>query len=73
MDPQTDEEQFFAHYYSPDVRASLPFMQLEDETPVLQALKSAGFRDVEFVLLPADFAEPEEECRPYVVVAYHAL
>lgn len=68
--PQTDQEKFFSQYYTPEVRASLPFIDLQNETALLRALEGAGFGDIDFELLPAEFEDPEEEHRPYVVVAY---
>jgi ubiquinone/menaquinone biosynthesis C-methylase UbiE len=67
--PPSEQEKYFYQYYTPNVRAALPFMRLQSETPLLEAFTEAHFRDVAFELLGEDLSGVPG-FREYALVAY---
>jgi ubiquinone/menaquinone biosynthesis C-methylase UbiE len=67
--PPTEQERYFNQYYTPDVRAALPFMQLQSETPLLAAFTEARFCNLAFELLAEELSDALGY-REYALIAY---
>jgi ubiquinone/menaquinone biosynthesis C-methylase UbiE len=67
--PPSEQERYFYQYYTPDVRAALPFLQLESETPLLAAFTEAQFCNVAFELLAEELSDASGY-REYALIAY---
>ncbi len=67
---EVDPDDVFGRHYGPNVQAAIPFLHLQNEIPLLNALRRARFADVRFEALPRLYAEnDDEEVRPYMVIA----
>lgn len=67
---EVDPDDVFGRHYTPLVQAAIPFLHVQDEAPLVEAFREAGFADVRIEALPDDYAlDDEENVRPYMVVA----
>jgi len=70
-DPSAEEdpEDIFGKHYPPEVRGALPFLHVQDGTPLVAAFRGAGFVEIAVDLLPPEFAQDGGDgARPYVLV-----
>jgi ubiquinone/menaquinone biosynthesis C-methylase UbiE len=58
----------FDQHYSPETRAALPFMPLDDTGPIVEAFERAGYSDVRADYLPA-LTNSKAGATPYFIVA----
>jgi ubiquinone/menaquinone biosynthesis C-methylase UbiE len=66
-DSTSEQDQFFNRYYTADVQTALQFMRARNETPLLEAFRDAGYRDVSFEELSNEYGD--DDYRPYVLAA----
>ena len=65
---QSERDEYFYSYYTPDVRAALLFLNIQDRAPLSEAFTRAGFAAIEFEVLPDTFGG--DGLRPYLLVAH---
>ena len=63
-----DHPDVFDQHYSPETRAALPFMPLDDTGPIVEAFGRAGYADVRAEHLPA-LTNVNAGATPYLIVA----
>src|SRR5262245_49405582 len=63
-----DNPNVFDQHYSPETRAALPFMPLDDTGPIVEAFERAGYSDVRAEHLPA-LTNVDVGATPYFIVA----
>ena len=64
-----EEDDFFGQHYTSEVRASLPFMKLQSESPLMAAFTEANFGRLEFQLLDRELS-PDLSFQEYALIAY---
>jgi ubiquinone/menaquinone biosynthesis C-methylase UbiE len=63
-----DNPNVFDQHYTPETRAALPFMPLDDTGPIVETFERAGYSDVRAEYLPA-LTNPKAGATPYFIVA----
>jgi ubiquinone/menaquinone biosynthesis C-methylase UbiE len=63
-----DNPNVFDQHYSPETRAALPFMALDDTGPIVETFERVGYSDVRAEYLPA-LTNIEAGATPYFIVA----
>jgi ubiquinone/menaquinone biosynthesis C-methylase UbiE len=67
---EVDPDDIFGRHFTRVVQAAIPFMHTQNDAPLIDAFKEAGYSHVTLENLPRHFADDDEEdVRPYVVVA----
>jgi ubiquinone/menaquinone biosynthesis C-methylase UbiE len=67
---EVDPDDVFGRHYSPGVRAAIPFLHVQNEAPLIEVFRNAGFTEVHVEALPRQCAgDGDEEVRPYMVAA----
>ena len=66
-DPQSERDNFFYRYYTPEVRAATSLMHVKDDLGLREVIQAAGFTNVSLERLPQVFGDGSGE--PYLMLA----